>query len=134
MLYYHQAVRDKSTLAVSDDERAAYQWIQEKTPENAVFIEAGDAVRVPVLANRDDYWGTAVYANNWGYPTGEMFARHAIRDHTFSPAGLSDADAARLRELQRPVFVISDADTIGLAHLQSAFKAGSVSVWQLSKD
>jgi hypothetical protein len=134
LLYYHQAVRDKSTLAVRDDERAAYQWIQANTPHDAVFIEADDAVRVPVLADRDDYWGTAAYAQNWNYPTGEMFARRAIRDHAFSSAGLSDSDAARLRDLQWPVFVISNTDSTGHAHVHNVFTAGSVSVSELSKD
>jgi hypothetical protein len=134
MLYYHQAVRDHSTLAISDDEHAAYQWIEKNVPRDAVCIEADDAVRVPVLANRDDYWGTAVYASNRGYPTGEMFARHAIRDHAFSAQGLSDADVARLRELNRPVFVISSGTDGARAHLRSVFTAGSVSVWELSNE
>jgi hypothetical protein len=132
MLYYHQAVRDHSTLAISDDEHAAYQWIEKNVPRDAVFIEADDAVRVPVLADRDDYWGTAVYASNWGYPTGEMFARHAIRDHAFSAQGLSDADVARPARLGRPVFVISSGADGARAHLRSVFTAGSVSVWELS--
>lgn len=134
MLYFHQAVRDRSTLDVSGDERAAYQWIAKNTPPDAVFIEANDAVRVPVLADRDDYWGTEVYARNWNYPTGEMFARHAIRDHAFSPQGLSDADVARLHELGRPVFVISSAAAVEHAHLQGVFSAGSVSVWELPNE
>ena len=109
MLYYHHAVRDHSTLAISDDERAAYQWIETNTPRDAVFIEDDDIVRVPVLADRDDYWGTEAYARNWGYPAGEMSARRrTVRDHVFSAEGLSDADVARLKTLGRPVFVISE--------------------------
>ncbi|HKW15746.1 MAG TPA: hypothetical protein VJS69_14770, partial [Candidatus Krumholzibacteria bacterium] len=131
MLYFHHAVRDKSTLAISADEQASYEWIASNTPRDAVFIEAGDAVRVPVLADRDDYWGTEAYARNWSYPTGEMFARHAIRDHAFSAGGLTDADVARLRTLGRPVFVISE--TAGGEHpgLHLVLSARSVFVWEL---
>jgi hypothetical protein len=131
MLYFHHAVRDKSTLAISADESAAYAWIKANMPRDAVFIEADDAVRIPVLADRDDYWGTELYARNWNYPTGEMFARHAIRDHAFSPGGLTSADVARLRALGRPVFVISNPGTGEPPHLHSVLVVRNVVVWKL---
>jgi hypothetical protein len=40
MLYFHHAVRDQSTLAISADESAAYAWIKANIPRDAVFIEA----------------------------------------------------------------------------------------------
>jgi hypothetical protein len=90
-----------------------------------------DAVRIPVLADRDDYWGTEAYARNWSYPTGEMFARHAVRDHAFSPGGLTNADVARLRALGRPVFVISNPGSGEPPHLHSVLVVRNVVVWKL---
>ena len=106
LLYYHHAVRDASTFTVSEPEQAAYAWIRTNAPRNAVFIEENEIVRVPVLAARDLYWGTEAYARNWGYPANEVTARKQLRNAVFSPAGPSAGDLARLRSLQRRVFVV----------------------------
>jgi hypothetical protein len=132
-LYYHHAVRDHSTLAISDDERTAYQWIEKNTPRDAVFIEAGDRVRVPVLANRDDYWGIEAYARNWGYSIHEMAARRDVRDHAFSIEGLSGADVARLQVLGRPVFVIATDGNHNDAHLRRRFAGAHITIFEVTE-
>jgi hypothetical protein len=132
-LYYHHAVRDRSTLDIGEGERAAYQWIAANTPSNAVFLENGDRVRVPVLAGRDDYWGTDMYARNLGYPTAEMSARRAVRDHVFSAEGPGDDDLTQLRALGRPVYVIAGANENFQhnSHLRALFTASPVTVWEV---
>lgn len=106
MLYFHHAVRDKSTVEISGPEHAVYRWIEKSTPHDAVFIENNDIVRVPVLGHRDLYWGTEAYAHNWGYPRAEMLSRRTLRDHVFSAEGLGADDVMQLRVLGRRVFVI----------------------------
>lgn len=133
MLYFHHAVRDRSTLEIAQAERAAYEWIRHNAPRDAVFIEANDNVRVPVLADRDDYWGTAVYAHNWGYPVAEMSARRELRDHVFSGEGPTDDDVLQLRVLGRPVYVISSANERLQANsrLRGVFTTSQVAVWEV---
>ena len=144
MLYFHHAARDHSSLAVTDSERAVYQWIEESTPRDAVFIEADDVVRVPVLADRDLYWGTEAYAHNWGYPDAEMSARRNLRDHVFSAQGPGEDDVMQLRVLGRRVFVIyrrKPGDVINAperfehsSRLRGRFATTDVAVWEVVLD
>jgi hypothetical protein len=144
MLYFHHAVRDPSTLAVTDQERAVYQWIAKSTPRDAVFIEEGDVVRVPVLANRDLYWGTEAYARQWGYPAAEIAARRGLRDRVFSKQGPGNDDVMQLRVLGRRVFVIyrlKEADLIAAPErfehsrlLRGKFATTEVAVWEVILD
>jgi hypothetical protein len=143
-LYFHHAVRDRSTLAISDQERAVYQWIEKSTPRDAVFIEESDNVRVPVLGDRDTYWGTEVYAHNWGYPPAEMSARRDLRDHIFSKDGPGDDDILQLRGLGRRVFVIyrmKENDLIdpkerfqANSRLRGRFTTSEAAVWEVVLD
>ncbi|HEX6789762.1 MAG TPA: hypothetical protein VF247_00500 [Candidatus Krumholzibacteria bacterium] len=140
-LYYHHAARDRSEIAISDEERGVYQWIAKGTARDAVFIEEGDMVRVPVLGNRDLYWGTETYARQFGYDAAEIAARRELRDRVFSESGITDADVARLRALGRPVFVIyrqKPDDLIDAPErfehtkqLHGKFATGSVAVWEV---
>ena len=144
MLYYHHAVRDHSALEIRDQERAVYQWIEKSTPRDAVFIEENDIVRVPVLANRDLYWGTETYARQWGYPRAEMSARRDLRDHVFSKEGISADDVMQLRVLGRRVFVIyrmKDDELINAPErfenrglLRGKFATTEVAVWEVILD
>jgi hypothetical protein len=144
VLYFHHAVRERSTLAVSDQERAVYQWIAKSVPRDAIFIEENEVVRVPVLANRDLYWGTETYARQFGYPRAEMAARRELRDHVFSGQGLTDDDVMQLRVLGRRVFVIyriKDSDLIAAPErfeqnprLRGKFATTEVAVWEVILD
>jgi hypothetical protein len=143
-LYYHHAVRDHSVFEVTDDERSVYGWIRTHTPRNAVFVEGDDIVRVPVLADRDNYWGTDAYARNWGYASDEMARRRSVRDHLFSRNGPGESDFTPLRALGRPVFVISRAGEDGglnvnirfheSAHLRGRFSTATMTVWEVVWD
>ena len=144
MLYYHHAVRDRSTLDIRDQERAVYQWIAKSTPRDAVFIEENDIVRVPVLANRDLYWGTETYARQWGHPRAEMSSRRDLRDHVFSKEGISADDVMQLRVLGQRVFVIYRSKEDELINaperfeskglLRGKFATTEVAVWEVILD
>jgi len=105
-IYFYQVARDPSTFPLTDDERAAYAWIARATPRDAIFIEEDDIVRIPVLAGRDQYWGTEAYALNWGYPGDEIRRRREIRDAVFARDGITEAYAQELAALGRPVYVV----------------------------
>jgi hypothetical protein len=143
-LYFHHAVRDPSELVVTDQERAVYQWIAKSTPRDAVFIEENETVRVPVLANRDLYWGTQTYARQWGYPAAEISARRELRDRVFSATGISEDDVTQLRVLGRRVFVIYRVKADDLINaferfertprLRGRFATAEVAVWEVVLD
>lgn len=143
-LYFHHAVRDRSTITVSDEEHAVYQWIQKSTPKDAVFIEESEIVRMPVLGDRDVYFGTEAYARNWGYPPAEINARRDVRDHMFSPDGPGAGDVMQLRALGRRVFVVyrrKENDPVdaherfsGSSFLRGKFAAPDISVWEVILD
>jgi hypothetical protein len=143
-VYLGHAVRDDSTLAVSEPERAMYDWLARSTPRDAVVIEENDIVRVPVLASRDLYWGTEGYARNWGYPRDEMVARQRIRDEVFSQRGPSDVDLKRVHALGRPVFVIyrlHEGDLIDAPErfeydrrFRGRFATREIAVWEVLPD
>jgi hypothetical protein len=143
MLYFHHAFRDSSRLVITDQERAVYQWIRRSTPRDAVFIEEDDVTRVPVLADRDLYWGTDTYARQFGYPPAEMDARRALRDRIFSSDGPGADDVLQLRVLGRRVFVIyrtNDDSITAPEHfersprLRGKFATTEVAVWEVIMD
>jgi hypothetical protein len=143
-LYFHHAVRERSTLSVTDQERAVYQWIAKSVPRNAIFIEENDIVRVPVLANRDLYWGTETYARQFGYPRAEVAARRELRDRVYSEQGLTNDDIMQLRVLGRRVFVvyrIKEEDLYAAPQrfetsrrLRGKFATTEVAVWEVILD
>ena len=73
---------------------------------NAIFLEADDIVRIPVLAARDQYWGTELYSIDWNYPDSEMKARRALRDAIFGDDELSEELLAHAAALDRPFYVV----------------------------
>ena len=111
--YFAVASRDPSTFEVSDDEEIVYDWVRNRSPADAVFLEDRDIIRIPVLGARDQYYGTSYYAHLWRYPVEEMERRRAIRDRMFGRSPLADADLKRLRSLGRPFFVVCRLDDEG---------------------
>ena len=140
-IYFSHAARDATRFDVSDAERAVYSWMKKSAPHDAVVLEENDIVRVPVLASRDLYWGTEVYARNWGYPQEEMIARKRLRNAMFSQAGPGEVDLIRLRALERPVLVVYRVhpDDLIDAHerfekdsrFRGRFATGEIAVWEL---
>jgi hypothetical protein len=105
-VYFWNAFADDQSFEISPSEQSLYEWIQKTTDEEALFLEANDMVRIPVLAERDQYWGNEVYAVNWGYPDSEMNPRRALRDAVFGDCNLDDRLLAHARSLDRPMYVV----------------------------
>jgi uncharacterized membrane protein len=143
-IYFFQASRDSTTFPLDDEERGLYEWIADNTPTDAIFIEEDDFVRVPVLALRDQYWGTETYAANWGYAADEIARRRRVRDAVFSDRGIGDEERAELRSLGRPVYVVCRKKAGDATGIRERFAADprfaarrvtpGIAVYQLSLD
>lgn len=105
-VYFWNAFADENRFDISPSEQSIYEWIQKTTDEDALFLEAGGLALIPVLAARDQYWGTEVYALNWNYPDYEMAPRRALRDAVFGDCALDDALLAHARSLDRPMYAV----------------------------
>lgn len=105
-VYFAGAFGDRSEFRITQAELSAYDWIRKTTRADALFLEADDIVRVPVLAGRDQYWGTEVYAHNWGYPPGELDPRRALRDAIFGEGDIDYTLFEHVASLDRPLYVV----------------------------
>jgi hypothetical protein len=106
VIFYMGAFADRTQFTVSGTEWTVYDWIQKATPEDALFLEADDIVRVPVLSGRDQYWGVTAYAKNWGYPEEEMNIRRALRDAVFGDGDIPDDLFDHVSSLDRPLYIL----------------------------
>jgi hypothetical protein len=106
VFYFQAAFRDATRFEVTPSEKTAYEWIRRTTPTNAIFLDNHDVVRVPVLGQRDQYWGTEAYARNWGYPVDEMERRRTLRDRMYGQTDAPREDLAAISSLERPFFVM----------------------------
>jgi hypothetical protein len=106
VLYFAGAFADRSEFNRTPSEISLYDWIRKTTRDEAVFLEADDIVRIPVLAERDQYWGTEAYAHIWGYPPDEIEVRRALRDAIFGEKELTDDLLEHAAALRRPFYVI----------------------------
>jgi hypothetical protein len=105
-VYFYGAFRDRSQFVVTPSELSIYEWIRKMTRDEAMFLEADDIVRIPVLASRDQYWGTEAYAHNWAYPENEMIPRRALRDAVFGDGEMADTEFEHAALLERPFYVV----------------------------
>jgi len=100
------ALTGAEPVEITEHERAVYNWIERSSPEDAVFFEFDDVVRVPALGMRDQYWGSEAGAELRSYPNDGLVARRRMRDAVCSDRGISMEQARVLREMGRPVFLV----------------------------
>jgi len=140
--YYHHAVRDSNTFEITTDEEEMYAWIRNAVPADAIFFEESEVVHIPVLAGRDQYWGTEDYAYNWGYHPAEIITRRGIRDAIYSGRELNEYEKKTLRALNRKIYVVyrvKPDDLInaterfqGQPALKGRYGTPRIAVWELS--
>lgn len=109
-IYFWQAWRDPGSFDLTPDERKLYRWSRTESEPDAVFLDKDDIVRMPVLGERDQYWGTEGYARNWGYAEKEMFERRSLRDAMFGGGVIYPEVLDHLRAMERPFYVICRLD------------------------
>jgi len=100
------AFAQANPLEITEHEQAVYQWIQRSAPQEAVFFEHDDVVRVPLMGVRDQYWGDEHSARLRRYSNYELVVRRRMRDAIFSDRGISMEQARVLRALGRPIYVV----------------------------
>lgn len=105
-VFFASAFRDDSRFVITGSESSLYDWISKYSRKEALFLEADDTVRIPVLAARDLYWGAESFARNWGYPEAEMSARLALRDAVFGTGDIPDDLFRHAARLDRPLYVV----------------------------
>lgn len=109
-VYFSNAFRDTTAFTLADDEKSFYELISAGSAADAVFLEDRDLVRIPVLAGKDQYWGTEAYAHNWSYPDAEMARRRALRDRVYEGEGWRNEDALEVETLERPFYIVCRLD------------------------
>jgi hypothetical protein len=105
-VFFTSAFLDDSRFVITRSESSLYDWISKFSRKEAIFLEAEDNVRVPVLAARDLYWGAENYARRWGYSESELNARRALRDAVFGTGEIPDELFRHAARLDRPLYVI----------------------------
>jgi hypothetical protein len=105
-VYFAGAFSDRSKFVITQSELSVYDWIRKTTRKEAIFLEGNDIVRIPVLASRDQYWGTETYARNWGYSAEELAPRRALRDAVFGEGEIDYALFEHAESLDRPFYII----------------------------
>ncbi len=105
-VFFASAFRDRSEFVITRTESSLYDWIKKFSDEEALFLEAADIVRIPVLAARDLYWGSEKYARLWKYPKSEVENRRALRDAIFGDGEIPNELFRHAASLERPLFVV----------------------------
>jgi hypothetical protein len=100
------AGRTSSRLRPTPAERTLYEWIRERTETNAVFLDAQQRDLIMVLGRRRLYLGTRTGTDQFAFPAQEVSRRQALMDDLYGPCRDPKGDAATLRTLGCPVYVV----------------------------
>jgi hypothetical protein len=92
------------------EDKIMYEWAQQHTPREAIFLENHDRVGIAVLGPRRLLWGRESYADQWGYDVDEMAARRGLRNRVFSEDPMSIEIAEELSNYGEHVYVIVRAE------------------------
>lgn len=90
------------------DSAAAWAWLAERTPVNAVVVEGHERVEVPVRAGRRLFFGRTSYAEQWGYDPSVIAGRQAALAELYSDASPLDTRLVipPLGRLSAPIYLI----------------------------
>jgi len=97
---------DSPYLHSTPGELVLYAWIRERTPEDAVFVEARDRGTIQVLGQRRQWVGTTAAPELAAFPVAAMRERRAIEADLYGSADSLDADARALASVRAPVYLI----------------------------
>ena len=105
-LFFTSAFRDNTEFVITRTESSLYNWITKFSHKTALFLEADDIVRIPVLASRDLYWGAEKYSRVWRYPEADVAARRALRDAVFGTGEIPEELFRHAASLNRSLYVV----------------------------
>ncbi|HVQ24158.1 MAG TPA: hypothetical protein VMV01_03230, partial [Planctomycetota bacterium] len=86
------------------------EWIITATPKDAVFVDAGFQDLLAVEARRRVYIGSSSGPELAGFPRDQIAERRAVVDDLYGAGADLDRDAASLRKLGAPVYVLYRPD------------------------
>jgi hypothetical protein len=98
--------RNSPWLHPDAGERALDEWIQGATPGEAVLVDDGFRVQLAVQARRRLYLGDASGPELAGFPRDEVVERHAVVADLYGAGADLARDAASLRRLRAPAYVL----------------------------
>ena len=102
-------------------EAELHTWIREHTAAGAVFIEETEILDIPVLAERDLFFGKESHATAWGYSPLEIQKRRDLRREIFSKAGLSAEMRQLLATYGRPFYIVVRTSSNRFLRLREGF-------------
>ncbi len=122
-------------------ERAMYTWLRENTPVDAVFLDHHARDLLLVHARRRLLAGHPHRAERAAFPRDELARRREVMADLYGPAASLEADAALLRALGAPAYIVYrasdfpaatpwaalDADS---AHFESVYDSGRFLVYR----
>jgi len=98
--------RDSPWLHPAPGEAALDAWVRSATPLDAAFVDDGFRVQLAVQARRRLYLGDASGPELAGFPREDAIERHAVVADLYGPGAGLDRDAASLRTLGLPAYVL----------------------------
>ena len=98
--------RASPQLHPSAGERTLDAWILGNTAREAAFVDDGYRLLLTVQARRTLYLGDASGPELAGFPRDELVERHAVLADLYGPGADLDRDAASLRKLGVPAYVL----------------------------
>jgi hypothetical protein len=96
-------------------ETAAYRWMREHTPANAVFVDRDFRSLIMVEAHRQLLLGSPHGPEQAAFPVDETLRRRAVMRDLFGSGDSLERDVSLLGGLGRPAYVLlraTDADTL----------------------
>ena len=98
--------RTSPALHPAPGERALDAWIQAQTPRDAVMVDDAFRDLLAVEARRRLYLGSASGPELAGFPRDQVIERRAVVADLYGPGADLDRDAASLRGLGAPAYVL----------------------------
>jgi hypothetical protein len=102
--------RTSPRLHPSPGEQRLYAWIRERTPAEAVFVDARGRDLVMVLAERRLWVGTTSVPELAAFPVREMDERRAVEADLFGSGADLEHSVRSLARLLQPVYVLYRPD------------------------
>jgi len=87
-----------------------YRWMRDSTDTRAVFVDHRFRDLIMVRGQRRLYYGSTFGPERAGFPIAQVTERRAVMADLFGPASELDQDAAALRRIGAPTYVLFRAE------------------------
>ncbi len=104
----HQRIR----YWITEDERALYHWIRDKTDIEAIIAERNEYNVMPYYAHRRNFYMTTFERYNFGYVSEKADRYRTIRDELFSDTVISAGTIDFLRSFEFDIYLVVWAEDL----------------------